>query len=160
MQADSLLTQGSVSPTAALHLGPSAPEGGNGRASQGSAGRAGAMRPNRRNSPRYSAVTERLWVGWWADGEFMLVEAHLVNISDGGVLVGINPSPAQGQRVWLRLTGSTVQESLEAVVLESRWGMLKRRFSARLGFREACPPEFYETAIYGQSPASSRLGVS
>jgi hypothetical protein len=150
MHADSLLTQGSVSSNPTMQ--PGAPGG--------SGGFVRGANANRRRSPRYSAVNERLWLGWWAEDEFVLVEAQLINISEGGLLVSVSPSPAQGQHVWMRLTGSATQESLEAVVQESRWGMLKRRFSVRLTFHSACPTEFYETAVYGQSTEASQGGES
>jgi hypothetical protein len=148
MHADSVLTQGSVTPNHALQPG----------AAVGFARGPGVTNVNRRKSPRYSAVNERLWMGWWADDEFVLVEAQLVNISEGGVLVSVSPSPAPGQHVWMRLTGSATHESLEAIVQESKWGMLKRRFSVRLTFHSACPIEFYETAVYGESTAESPAG--
>lgn len=108
---------------------------------------------NRRTYARYSAVNDRLWIGWWAQDEFVLVQATLVNISEGGVLIGVNPSPAQGQFVWMRLQGSATRESLSAVVLESRWTLLKRRFAVRLAFLERCPSSFFESAFDGdESP--------
>src|SRR5262249_21599496 len=136
MHAESLLTQGSVPPNNGLQLGSPGTAGGHARATQAAAA-ANAANANRRKSPRYSAVNERLWVGWWAEDDFVLVEAQLVNISEGGVLVSVSPSPAQGQRVWMRLTGSATPESLEAIVIESKWAMLKRRFSVRLAFRRS-----------------------
>ena len=155
MHADALVTQGSgVSNSALPHLG-AAQGAGYARPAQGSGGKFA----NRRKSPRYSAVNERLWAGWWSEDEFVLVEAQLLNISEGGVMVSVNPSPAAGQHVWMRLSGSATHESLRAAVLEAKWSVLKRRFTVRLAFRETCPNEFLETAAYGQSTGASRLGL-
>jgi hypothetical protein len=156
MHADSLLIQGTAPPINGLQLGAPAASGSFAQATQAAA----TTNANRRKSPRYSAVSDRLWLGWWAEDEFMLVEAQLININEGGVLVSVTPSPAPGQHVWMRLTGSVTQESLEAAVLESKWGMLKRRFFVRLAFHQSCPAEFLETAVYGESTAAGSLAPS
>lgn len=113
------------------------------------ASQAGAHPRNRRQSTRYSAVNDRLWLGWWADEEFNLVDAQLVNISEGGVLIHAERAPEPGQIVWMRLEGTATLESLAALVLESRWVTLRRRWVVRLEFQQACPTDFYETAVFG-----------
>jgi len=110
---------------------------------------ASANPKNRRQSTRYSAVNDRLWLGWWADEEFNLVDAQLVNISEGGVLIHAERAPEAGQVVWMRLEGTSTPESLAAIVLESRWVTLRRRWVVRLEFQQACPPDFYTTAVFG-----------
>jgi hypothetical protein len=124
--------------------------GAPGAAALGSAAGAPTTDPgnvNRRRSPRYSAVNDRLWMGWWSGDEFLLIQASLINISSGGVLVGVNPSPTEGQVVWMRLERSPLTESLAAVVLESKWSVLKRRFGVRLAFRQTCPSAFFQAAL-------------
>lgn len=104
---------------------------------------------DRRNSPRFTAANESLWLGWWTDGEFVLVDACLVNISEGGVQISSESSPEQGQLVWMRLEGTSKEGSLTALVRESRWVALRRRYMLRLEFQERCRPEFYSAAIFG-----------
>lgn len=160
MQTDMVLAHHSVAPTATMRPGQTGMKAGHDEGEAETNGqpaeRGGAAVGNRRSSTRFSAVNDRLWIGWWAGDEFVLIQAHLVNISEGGVLVGVNPSPAQGQLVWMRLEGSSTVESLAAVVLESKWMMLKRRFDVRLAFQRRCPSEFYQAAIYGPDAPSAR----
>ncbi|AGA26156.1 PilZ domain-containing protein [Singulisphaera acidiphila] len=103
----------------------------------------------RRESPRYTAVKEDLWLGWWAEEEFIIVDAELVNISERGVQISSATAPVQGQVVWMRLGGTSTQSSLSALVLESRWVALRRRYVIRLEFRELCRSDFYNTAVFG-----------
>ena len=104
---------------------------------------------NRRGSTRYTAVKDCLWLGWWAEDDFVLVNAQLVNISEGGVLIYMERAPVQGQLVWMRLEGTSTPRSLAAKVLDSRWVTLRRRWVVRLAFQQSCPSDFYETAVFG-----------
>lgn len=153
MQTDTILTHGSVTPSASAAYGTSgaAPRSAAGQKAGGPrhGPQAATASQNRRQFHRFTAVKDHLWAGWWDEDEFVLVEAQLLNISVGGVQVAISRSPAVGQPVWFRLEGSSVAESLLATVLESKWMMLKRRFTVRLMFHNPCPDEVYEEAVYG-----------
>jgi hypothetical protein len=138
MQADSLLQSTRTVPLATYQPG-----------SGHQAGETDSGPKNRRGSTRYTAVKESLWLGWWAEDEFVLLDAHLVNISEGGVLIYMERAPVQGQVVWMRLEGTSTPESLAAKVLESRWVTLRRRWVVRLEFQQRCPSDFYETAVFG-----------
>jgi hypothetical protein len=152
MHSQTVLPQQPLSPSETISsgfsgLGVGTRESGVVATANGREGASTTAIGNRRRSIRYSAVNDRLWIGWWAGDEFVLMQARLINISEGGVLVGVTPAPAVGQMVWMRLEGNTTSESLSAVVLESRWVMLKRRYLVRLGFPKVCPQDFYEAAL-------------
>jgi hypothetical protein len=155
MQTDTVMTHGSagLSPSVAYGTVDSASRSPAGQRAGGQehGSQASSANQNRRRFHRFTAVKDHLWAGWWDGEEFLLVEAQLQNISQGGVQVAINPSPAPGQPVWFRLEGSAVSQSLQATVLESKWMMLKRRFMVRLMFHMPCPDEVYEEAVYGHS---------
>lgn len=138
MQADSRLHSTSTAPLATIQSGSGQPASESDRRSK-----------NRRESTRYTAVKEALWLGWWAEDEFVLVDAHLVNISEGGVMIHMEKAPVPGQLVWMRLEGTSTPRSLAAKVLESRWVTLRRRWVVRLEFQQSCPSDFYETAVFG-----------
>jgi hypothetical protein len=106
---------------------------------------------NRRQWARYTPAGDAILVGWWSGDDFRIVAARMVNIGRGGVMISIAASPDQGQPVWLRLVGSIGSESLKAVVLESKWTLVQRRFAVRLAFPRTCPDDFFEAAVHGRS---------
>jgi hypothetical protein len=105
---------------------------------------------NRRQWARYTPVVDAILVGWWSGDDFRIVGARMVNIGRGGVMISIAASPDQGQPVWLRLVGSVGSESLKAVVLESKWTLVQRRYTVRLAFPHTCPDDFFEAAVHGR----------
>ena len=129
--------------------GSSMPSGG--KSGQVAANHGEAATENRRSSPRFTAVQEQVWLGWWAGEEFILIEGSVVNINHGGALISINPSPMPEQPVWIRHAQSNTRENIKATVLESKWIMAKRSFAVRLAFDSACPAHFFETVVFGTS---------
>jgi hypothetical protein len=104
----------------------------------------------RRQSPRFPAVEQRAWLGWWATSRrFTTVAARLVDISQGGAkLVLAGPPCAVQQIVWLCLgiPGPTecVQAKLLSVTPTSR-----RESVIRLAFGTPCPHNLYRVAVAG-----------
>jgi hypothetical protein len=102
-----------------------------------------------RSSPRFRALVQRAWLGWWSTpSEFGRVAACLEDISLGGArLVTANP-PAVQQLVWLCLGNpdpiDCVQAKILAVTPNPAGG-----HTVRLAFGIPCPQKLYQTAIYG-----------
>lgn len=106
---------------------------------------------DRRRSPRHSPSEDGLWLGWRKDGDFFVVHAELMNISQGGALILVEEPPHRGESVWLRLAGPTPIEDVSAVVIETmRIG--RGEHGVRVAFREPFPPEFYHAAMVGLEP--------
>jgi hypothetical protein len=110
---------------------------------------AGQLVEERRRSPRFPAVVQRAWLGWWTSpGEFGSVAARLENISLGGAMVVTANPPATEQLVWLCLGIPDPTDCVQAKVLEVRPGP-DGNFIVRLAFGAPCPQNLYQTAVYG-----------
>jgi hypothetical protein len=103
---------------------------------------------DRRRSTRHLAREHRLWLGWRRRGDFFVIAAELVNISQGGALLLVDQPPDIRETVWLRLEGPSPIEDACALVIESaRVGACEH--SVRISFREPFPIAFYHAAIEG-----------
>jgi PilZ domain len=110
---------------------------------------AGQLVEDRRSSPRFRAVVQRAWLGWWTSpGEFGSVAARLDDISLGGARVATANPPAAQQLVWLCLGIPDPTECVQAKVLEVSPGS-GGEFIVRLAFGAPCPQNLYQTAVYG-----------
>src|SRR5689334_3415574 len=66
--------------------------------------RVGPGLDDRRQSPRYQAVTQRAWLGWWSGpGSFVARGARLDDISQGGARLVMADPPPVGEIVWVCL---------------------------------------------------------
>jgi hypothetical protein len=109
----------------------------------------------RRQSPRFRAVEQSVWLGWWStEGRFTKMAARLENISKGGAKL-ITPDPAAvqvDQLVWLCLGRPTPTECVQAKVLAvtpSSPPSSEGASIVRLAFGSPCPEGFYQAVIYG-----------
>jgi hypothetical protein len=104
---------------------------------------------DRRLSPRFRAVEQRAWLGWWTSSRaFATIAARLDDISQGGAKLVITDPPPVEQIVWLCLgiPGPTecVQAKVLAVLPTPRGDAV-----IRLAFGAPCPLNLYQLAIYG-----------
>jgi len=109
----------------------------------------------RRQSPRYRALEQRAWLGWWVGPhQFITMAARLEDISQGGAkLVAADPPPAQ-HIVWLCLGTPEPTECVRSKVVATT-----RRPEGdcivRLAFGTPCPQNLYQIAISGLTPERS-----
>jgi hypothetical protein len=114
----------------------------------------------RRRSPRYPAVQQSAWLGWWtAPEEFGVVPVHLEDISLGGAKLLAAEPPAPQQIVWFCLGVPDPAECVQAkVVLVTP--ISEGDFIVRIAFGTPCPQNLYRTAIYGLGRAEARNSKS
>jgi hypothetical protein len=111
---------------------------------------------NRRTAPRYFALENRVWIGWWANtAEFQTIAAHVDDISVGGAKLVTTVPPSEGQDVWVRLGNPLSFECVRANVLEVDT-LEDGVFGVRLAFAAPCPVRFLQTAVNGLSQPRSR----
>ena len=98
---------------------------------------------DRRESSRYRPVETNIWIGWWQARGFVVIQARLVNLSQGGALVQVRKRPPLGQPVWLCLGTPHPIDHVQARVLDTLADPDQAEFGARLEFHLPCPARFF-----------------
>jgi hypothetical protein len=103
----------------------------------------------RRETPRYEAAEDRVWLGWWGDSnDFQAIAARLDNISWGGARLFSPVPPVTEEDIWMRLGTEVVSECVRAVVLDVR-PRPEGDYVVRLEFEGPCPGDFFHTVVTG-----------
>ena len=109
---------------------------------------------NRRNNGRFVPMEDRAWLGWWDGPTFRAVEAVLLNISKGGVLVQAETPPPRRSVVWICLEGPRRTEWVEGKTLEvGKERIASSTSEIRIMFDDICPYAFFEVAVFGWQAA-------
>ena len=84
-------------------------------------------------------------IGWWRGGDFVVFNALLLNLGEGGSRIDVEVAPTRAQPVWLCLGEPKLPNLAQARVLDA----LKTEqghYQARLMFHSPCPSAFHEAA--------------
>jgi hypothetical protein len=103
----------------------------------------------RRHSPRFPAVQDRVWMGWWSNAEeFVTTAAEVDNISRGGAKIMMAIPPEESEQLWIRLAQSGSVDCVQATVLEVQPSG-EGSYWVRLAFASSCPLSFHEAVVRG-----------
>lgn len=86
------------------------------------------------------------WIGVWADQDFVVLKAQVVNLTSKGLFAVADGTVRPGQTVWLRLAGAGPGANVPALVLGAAW-LRRGRCALRLELPEHAPPGFYEELV-------------
>ncbi|QDV37923.1 hypothetical protein [Tautonia plasticadhaerens] len=117
--------------------------------SKGSAARgARPMGSERRGARRFSAVEDRIWLGWWDGEQFQTLGARLLDVSRTGAAVACPDGPGVGDDAWFCVVGPSLSGGARARVVgreptEDDPSMIR----LRLNFQARCPDDVYEIAL-------------
>jgi hypothetical protein len=103
---------------------------------------------DRRRHLRHSVLDHRGWLGRWDDGDFEVVDVHLLDLGRGGVAFETDVRPSQDEASLLGLHALRESWCLEVRVVGIAWGR-RRRYRVHAAFTGLCPDEFYAAAISG-----------
>ena len=109
---------------------------------------------DRRASPRFTALDPRGWIGWWAEGEFHEAEARLLDVSKLGASIEVDRLPPRDCPLFFSLGGSTTTESVEAEIVATHPGRLKKVL-VRLAFSSRCPNRLFTAILHGPKAETS-----
>jgi hypothetical protein len=107
---------------------------------------------DRRASERFTVLDHRGWLGQWSGKSFEVVEVRLLDLSRDGALFEMEKSPHEHQTALLGLETLREDWCLEVKVVRIRQGR-RRRYRVHVAFTQACPDEFFATALNGPEPA-------
>jgi hypothetical protein len=107
---------------------------------------------DRRASRRFTVFDHRGWLGRWSGGSFEVAEVRLLDLSRGGALFEMEESPNEHQTSLLGLETLREDWCLEVKVVRIHQGR-RRRYRVHVAFTQACPDEFFATALNGPEPA-------
>lgn len=105
----------------------------------------------RRAVPRFTALDPRGWIGWWAEGEFHEAEARLLDVGEFGASVEVDRLPPRDCPLFFSLGGPSPVESVEAEVVATGPGRL-RKILARMAFSARCPDPLFTAIVRGPKP--------
>jgi hypothetical protein len=108
----------------------------------------------RRASPRFPAVEDHVWTGWWTNlEEFVTTACEIDNISQGGARIMTAIPPNENERLWIRLAKPGSAACLQATVLEIQ-PIAEDSYWVRLEFAVPCPKAFFDAAVGGMKHPS------
>jgi hypothetical protein len=112
-------------------------------------GRGSLVFIERRSSPRFPALEDQVWTGWWSNPEeFVTTAASLDNISRGGARIMTAIPPEENEQLWIRLAKASSGQALQALVLEVQ-AAATGSYCVRLAFTSPCPRWFHEIVVAG-----------
>ena len=71
---------------------------------------------DRRGAPRFDAVEDRIWLGWWDGEQFRTIGARLLDISRTGAAIACPEGPDRGDDAWFCVVGPGVSGGARARV--------------------------------------------
>ncbi len=117
-----------------------------------------APRKDRRESERYTPARTQAWVGWWKGARFLVSQAQLINLSNGGALVHMTNRPPTSQPIWICLGAPHPVDYVQCRVLDAA---LKPAgdFHARVEFHAPCSPRFFLAAGHQVDEPQREIGA-
>ncbi|WP_158633669.1 PilZ domain-containing protein [Tautonia sociabilis] len=109
----------------------------------------------RRETPRFTPLVDRLWLGWWDGEQFQTIGSQLIDISLGGAAIACTDGPETGDDAWFcvvgpRLSGGTRAQVVGREPMPGSPGV----YRLRLRFLPRCPQDVFEIAL-GLLPGDS-----
>ena len=99
----------------------------------------------RREVARHRPAEAKAMIGWWRGGDFVVFNALLLNLGEGGTRIEVEVAPTRSQPVWLCLGEPKLPDLAQARVLDAL-KTPKKSYQARLMFHLPCPSAFLEAA--------------
>ncbi len=112
---------------------------------------------DRRAWPRFTALDPRGWIGWWAEGDFHEAEARLLDVGEFGASVEVDRLPPRDCPLFFSLGGPVTAESVEAEVVATQPGRLKKVL-VRMAFSTRCPDQLFAAIVHGPAYSPPREG--
>ncbi|QDV36670.1 hypothetical protein [Tautonia plasticadhaerens] len=117
---------------------------------------------DRRVFPRYASSGAKCWFGWWEEGSPRVVEAVVVDVSQGGAALVVLKPPRAGQPSWIRplsLSADWVSGTVARLRVPGRLNALLGHPS-RVGieFHEHCPWQALRAALFDVGGPGSTAG--